>query len=130
MGRPDVNGRAALFVPAIGRELEMPTNIKNGAGIVGFGNRNGTVTVYFESNRFGDPTLKTWESKVRLAYSRMVGQLPTTSHMVMNSDLLEQVGIMDSNGAELVHLDGLKRWLACSNAVESVPERTMLIWKK
>lgn len=108
----------------------MPSNIKKGAGIVGFGNRDGTITIYFESNRFGDDGLQKWESKVQLAYSRMVGHLPTTSRVVMTADLLEQVGIMDSHSAELTRPESLKRWLAYSNVADSAPEHAVIIWKK
>lgn len=119
MGHPDVNGDAALFVPAAGCEKDLPANINNGAGIVGFGNSDGTLTIYFESNRFADPQLHKWEDKVRTAYKRMVAHLPTVSHMTINSDQLEQVGLMDGKNIDLFKPVGLKRWLAHSRATDS-----------
>ena len=130
VGHPDTKGRAALFVPAAGHEIEMPSNLKNGAGIVGFGNQDGTLTIYFESNRFADPNLQKWEQKVQLAYGRMVDHLPTTSRIVMLADQLEQVGLMDSHSIELTIFDGLKRWLNYSKVAESAPESALVIWKK
>ena len=121
-------GRRCLCQPQGAKPT--PANIKNGAGIVGFGNRDGTLTVYFESNRFADSALHKWQDKMQLAYARMVGHLPTTSHMVMTADQVEQVGIMDSHSVELTRPEGLKRWLAHSNVADSAPEHAVIIWKK
>lgn len=119
MGHPDMNGDAAIFVPAADAESELPDKINNGAGIVGFGNSDGTLTIYFESNRFSDPQLHKWEDKLRMAYKRMVAHLPTVSHMIINSEYMEQVGLMDSKNIDLFRPNGLKRWLAHTHTTDS-----------
>lgn len=129
IGHPHKNGHAALFVPIAGNEAELPANIRNGAGIVGFGNPNGTLTIYFESNRFNDSALHKWESKVQLAFRRMIDHLPTTSKMVIPPHQLEQIGIMEADGLRLTRLDSLKRWLSYSQAIESAPSSDELSWR-
>jgi hypothetical protein len=128
IGHPHRNGQAALFVPIPGVQSELPSNLKNGAGIVGFGNPNGTLTVYFESNRFDDSSLKRWEDKVQLAYRRMIDQLPTTSKAVLQPNQLELVGLVQSNSLRLTRFESLQRWLADSSASESAPSSAELSW--
>jgi hypothetical protein len=130
MGRPEVNDRAGIFVPAAGSEKGLPATVKNGAGIVGFGNNDGTLMIYFESNRFNDDKLHTWVSKVRLSYDRMVKHAPTTSHMTMTPDLMEQIGLIDGSGVEITQPQALQRWLAYCNATDSAPEKTTLKWTR
>jgi hypothetical protein len=76
-------------------------NIRLGAGIVGFGNPDGTLTVYFESNRFDESSLHKWENKARKAYDRMVAGAPTVSKAKLNASMLEQIGIIDGMGIHL-----------------------------
>ena len=128
IGHPQADGFAALFVPVAGSEAELPSNVRHGAGIIGFGNPNGTLTIYFESNRFSDSTLHLWENKVRTAYRRMVEHLPTTSKAVIPPHQLEQVGTMGPDGLRLTRFDSLKRWLAYSKLIESAPASEELSW--
>lgn len=65
VGRPDIDGRAGIFVPTAEFDLDNTTTIRKGAGIVGFGNLDGTLTVYFEANRFDESNLHKWEHKAR-----------------------------------------------------------------
>jgi hypothetical protein len=128
MGHPQQQGHAALFVPLPGAAAELPPNIRNGAGLVGFGNPNGTLTVYFESNRFNDSALYKWEDKVHAAYRRMIDHLPTTSKAVIAPHQLEQIGTMGASGLRLTRFDSLKRWLADSQLLESAPDEAELHW--
>ncbi len=130
MGCPDINDRAGIFVPAAGREKDMPPTIKNGAGIAGYGNNDGTLSIYFESNRFGEDKLQTWVSKVRMSYDRMVNHSPTTSHMTMVPDMLEQVGLIDGSGIQITKPESLKRWLTFCNAMASAPEKDAFSWPR
>jgi hypothetical protein len=128
MGHPQVHGHVGLFVPVAGSEGELPDNCRRGAGIIGFGNPNGTLTIYFESNRFNDSALDMWESKVQMAFRRMIDHLPTTSKAVIQPQQLEQVGTMRANGLRLTRVDSLKRWLADSQAMASAPDSEELSW--
>jgi hypothetical protein len=128
MGHPHANGHAALFVPVAGSTAELPPNLRNGAGIVGFGNPNGTLTVYFESNRFNDSGLHMWESKVQAAFRRMIDHLPTTSKAILPPNHFEQVGTMGATGLRLTRIDSLKRWLHDSKMLDSAPETEQLNW--
>lgn len=128
MGHPQTHGYVALFVPNPGNEGELPANLRQGAGIIGFGNPNGTLTIYFESNRFNDSALELWESKVQAAYRRMIDHLPTTSKAVIQPHQLEQVGTMRATGLRLTRFDSLKRWLAHSQAMDSAPGSEELSW--
>ena len=128
MERPDVNGRAGVYVPAGGREKDMPENLKNGAGLVGFGNSDGTLTIYFESNRFDEAKLQPWVGKVRMSYDRLVKHAPTTSHATITPDKLEQVGFIDGSGIQIIKMAALQRWLAFCNAGDSAPESEKIHW--
>jgi hypothetical protein len=130
MGCPEVNDRAGVFVPAAGREKDIPPTIKNGAGIAGYGNNDGTLAIYFESNRFDDAKLQTWVSKVRMSYDRMVKHSPTTSHMNIAPDMLEQVGFIDGSGIQVTKPESLKRWLTFCNAMASAPEKDNMSWPR
>jgi hypothetical protein len=128
MGHPQTHGHVALFVPVAGIEAELPDNIRHGAGIIGFGNPNGTLTIYFENNRFNYSDLQMWETKVQAAFRRMIDHLPTTSKMVIPPHQMEQVGTMRADGLRLTRFDSLKRWLAYSQAMDSAPESEELSW--
>jgi hypothetical protein len=129
MGCPEVDDRAGVFVPAAGCEKEVPT-IKNGAGIVGFGNNDGTLTIYYESNRFDDSKLHPWLAKTRLAYERMVHHKPTTSHQTVAPDKFEQVGLLDGSSLIMTKPEGLQRWLAYCHASDTAPTKADMSWKK
>ena len=70
IGLPSVGGRAGVFVPTAEFDVSTSTTIRHGAGIVGFGNPDGTLTIYYEANRFDDSSLHKWENKARKAYDR------------------------------------------------------------
>lgn len=130
MGCPDVNDRAAVFVPAAGREKDLPATIKNGAGIAGYGNNDGTLTIYFESNRFDDPRYQSWIGKVKIAYERMVNHLPTIAHLAIAPDMMEQVGFIDGSGLQVIKRESMQRWLAFCRVSDTAPEADMTSWSK
>ncbi|HEV7815001.1 MAG TPA: hypothetical protein VGP06_07855 [Janthinobacterium sp.] len=129
VGRPNTDGRAGVFVPTAEFDLDNTTTIRKGAGIVGFGNPDGTLTVYFEANRFDESGLHRWEHKMRKAYDRMVMAAPTVSKTKLEAKFLEQVGIIDGMGINLKNPEALQRWLALSNALDTAPEQHIVLWK-
>lgn len=130
VGRPDIDGRAAVFVPTEAFDLENTTTIRKGAGIVGFGNPDGSLTVYFEANRFDDSSLHKWENKARKAYDRMVMRAPTVSKAKIDARMLDQIGIIDGLGISIKQPERLQQWLTISNALDTAPENTTVQWKK
>lgn len=130
IGHPDIDGRAGVFVPTEDFDLANTTTIRKGAGIVGFGNPDGSLTVYFEANRFDDSSLHKWENKARKAYDRMVMRAPTVSKAKIDSRMLEQVGIIDGLGISVKLPERLQHWLAISNALDTAPETATVQWKK
>lgn len=129
VGRPDIDGRAGVFVPTEEFDIHNTTTIRKGAGIVGFGNHDGTLTVYFESNRFDESNLHMWENKARKAYDRMVMGAPTVSKAKMDARLLEQVGIIDGVGINIKQPERLTHWLTISDLLDTAPEDTVVRWK-
>lgn len=129
-GRPDTDGRAGVFVPSEGLKIDAASQIRRGAGIVGFGNPDGSLTVYFEANRFEDSTLHKWENKARKAYDRMVMGAPTVSKARLTANMLDQVGIIDGRGIQLKHPDMLQQWLAVSDALDTAPAEPVIVWKQ
>lgn len=129
VGRPDIDGKAGVFVPTAEFDIANSATIKLGAGIVAFGNPDGTLTVYFEANRFDDSSLHRWEHKARKAYDRMVMGAPTVSKTKLDAKLLEQVGIIDGMGINLKNPEGLQRWLEQSNALDTAPDQAVVLWK-
>ncbi len=130
VGRPDIDGRAAVFVPTADFDLDNTSTIRKGAGIVGFGNPDGSLTVYFEANRFDESALHKWEHKTRKAYDRMVMGAPTVSKAKMDARLLEQVGYIDGVGITLRQPERLQEWLSISNALDTAPEGPVVVWRK
>lgn len=130
VGHPDVDGRAGIFVPSEDFDLANSATIRKGAGIVGFGNPDGSLTVYFEANRFDESSLHKWEHKARKAYDRMVMRAPTVSKAKIDARMLEQVGIIDGLGISVKQPERLQQWLALSNALDTAPEGTVVQWKK
>ncbi|WP_296000934.1 hypothetical protein [Rugamonas sp.] len=126
--RPDAGGRAALFVPAAGAKADVLEAVRSGAAVVGFGNHDRTLTIYYESNRFGEPTLLKWEQKARKAYDRLVDNLPTVSKMVSKSDSFEQVGYINGKGITIRRMETLVRWLTVSEALETAPASDVVPW--
>lgn len=126
--RPDADGRAALFVPKAGIKDDVLQLVRKGAAVVGFGNHDRTVTIYYESNRFNEPTLAKWELKARKAYARLVDDLPTTSKMTTKLEYFEQVGYISGKGINIRRMDSLKRWLEFSDALDTAPAGETVTW--
>jgi hypothetical protein len=126
--RPDADGRAALFVPKADIKDEVLQTLRLGAAVVGFGNHDRSVTIYYESNRFNEPTLAKWEQKARKAYARLVDDLPTTSKMTTKLEYFEQVGYISGKGITIRRMESLKRWLAFSEALDTAPESETVTW--
>jgi len=129
VGRPDTDGRAAVFVPTDSLDLAT-ANIRKGAGIVGFGNPDGSLTVYFEANRFDESSLHKWENKARKAYDRMVMCAPTVSKAKVDARMLEQIGIIDGTGITIKLPESLHGWLAAADALDTAPSGAVVVWKK
>ena len=120
--RPDdADARAALFVPTVGIKDEVLQTVRKGAAIVGFGNHDRTLTIYYESNRFSEPALAKWEQKARKCYERLAENLPTTNKMISKPENFEQVGYINSKGITIRRMDALHRWLEYSEAMDSAP---------
>lgn len=128
-GRPDTDGLAAVFVPSELFDVAASTTIRKGAGIVGFGNPDGSLTVYFEANRFDDSSLHKWENKARKAYERMVASAPTVSKLKIDAKMLDQVGMIDGRGINLKQFGMLQNWLQLSGASDTAPEQAVVLWK-
>ncbi|MBB3223489.1 hypothetical protein [Pseudoduganella umbonata] len=123
--RPGVDGRAGVFVPTDAVDLNSGV-IRKGAGIVGYGNPDGTLTVYFEANRFEESSLHKWENKVRKAYDRLVMVAPTVSKAKMNASTMELVGYIDGSGIQLKQPDSVTTWLTISDALDTAPESNVI----
>lgn len=122
MERPDVDGRAALFVPSVNAKEEVLVTIRKGAAVVGFSNHDRTITVYFEANRFDDPALFKWENKARKAYDRMTQNAPTVSKMSTSYDNFEQIGYINGKSLTIRRMASLERWLGMSDMLDTIPE--------
>lgn len=120
--RPDTDGRAALFVPTTSIKDDVLQTVRKGAAVVGFGNHDRTLTIYYESNRFNDPALAKWEQKARKAYERLIENLPTVSKMISKPENFEQVGYISAKGLTIRRMETLKRWLEFSEAMDTAPE--------
>ncbi len=121
MERPDPGQRAAIFTPKPEADEAVTSPLRNGAGLVGFGNPDGSVMVYFEGNKFNDSSLHLWESKIFKAYDRMAKRMPTVNKFTCDAGELDQIGFV--NGQEILVMDMamLADWLERSNAVDSAP---------
>ena len=122
MERPNPGGRAAVFVPHPEADEAVAAALSNGSGITGFGNPDGTLTVYFENNRFRDPGLAAWENKVFKAYGRMVERLPTVNKLVCDAANLEHIGFIQGSEILVRDMQMLEAWLKRSDAAESMPQ--------
>ncbi|WP_028100666.1 hypothetical protein [Pseudoduganella violaceinigra] len=128
VGLPGVGGRAGLFVPTELFDVANSSTIRHGAGIVGFGNPDGSLTIYFEANRFDESSLHKWENKARKAYDRMVMVAPTVSKAKIDAKFLELVGYIDGAGITLKEPARVNEWLAQSNAMDTAPEAAVVLW--
>lgn len=121
MDRPNPGGRAAVFVPLADAEEAVAQALRNGSGMVGFGNADGSVTIYFENNKFNDSALHSWQNKVFKAYDRMVKGSPTVNKLTCDAANLEQVGFIEGPEILVRNMDSLSHWLTRSDALDSAP---------
>ncbi len=121
MDRPNSGMRAAVFVPRADAEEAVATALKNGSGIVGFGNRDGSVMIYFENNRFNDPALQSWQNKVFKSYDRMVKSAPTVNKLTCDAVNLHQVGAIEGPEILVRDMNALMEWLQRTNSTDSAP---------
>ena len=128
-GRPDLDGKAGVFVPSAEFDLKNSTTLKRGAAIVGFANDDGSLTIYYEANRFDDSSLHKWEHKALKAYERMIARAPTVSKTRLAAAQVEHIGIIDGDGISLKHPDSLRRWLAWSDAADTAPAQDIVLWR-
>jgi hypothetical protein len=122
MDRPNPGGRAAVFVPHPEAEEAVANAVNNGSAMVGFGNADGTVTVYFENNKFRDPGLHKWESKAFKAYGRMVERAPTVNKLSCDAANLVQIGFIEAQEILVRDMEKLTEWLRRCDALDSMPE--------
>lgn len=123
MERPRPGGRAAVFVPSEDAVEAVAAALKNGSGMVGFGNPDRSITIYFENNRFADPALQPWQSKAFKAYSRMVEMSPTVNKLTCAGDSVVQIGFIEGTEILVRDMVKLKAWLERSGAADSMPEQ-------
>ena len=121
MERPHPGGRAAVFVPAEQGNQAVLDLFSNGSGLVGFANHDGSLTVYFENNRFNDSALHPWQSKVFKAYDRMVNGAPTVNKVTCDAANVEQVGFIEGPEILVRDMAMLGAWLARCNAQDTAP---------
>lgn len=127
--RPDTaTGRAALFVPTANIKDDVLDTVRKGAAIVGYGNHDRTLTIYYESNRFNEPNLLKWEQKARKAFDRLADNLPTVSKMVSKPENFEQVGYISSKGILIRRMEKLMKWLEASDALDSAPQTENIVF--
>ncbi len=126
--RPDADGRAALFVPTAAIKDELLQTIRKGAALVGFGNHDRTLTIYYESNRFNDPLLVKWEMKARKAYERLAENLPTVSKMVVKGEYFEQVGYISARQITIRRMEKLQQWLESGDVLDTGPAAEVITW--
>jgi hypothetical protein len=126
--RPDTTGRAALFVPTSAIKGDVLETVRMGAAIVGYGNHDRTLTIYYESNRFNEPNLNKWEQKARKAFERLAENLPTVSKMVSKPENFEQVGYISSKGILIRRMEKLMTWLEKSDAMNTAPESETVVF--
>ena len=122
MERPNPGGRAAVFVPKVDADEAVSSKLRNGSGLVGFGNTDGTVTVYFENNKFNDPGLHKWENKLFKSYDRMVKCSPTVNKLTCDASNIVQVGFIEGPEILVRNMEALAAWLERCNALDSMPE--------
>lgn len=121
LDRPHQGQRGAVFVPRADAEEAVAAALKNGSGMCGFGNRDGSVTVYFENNKFNDSSLHSWQNKVFKAYDRMVKGSPTVNKLTCDAENLVQIGFIEGPEILVRDMEALMEWLERTNAVDSAP---------
>jgi hypothetical protein len=121
LDRPNPGGRGAVFIASEHADESVTSGIKNGAGMVGFGNADGTVTVYFESNKFNESGLQRWEDKCFRAYDRMVKQSPTVNKVTADAENFVQIGFIEGSEILVRNMESLEKWLKRFNVLDSMP---------
>lgn len=121
LDRPSPGGRAAVFVPREDAEEAVASALRNGSGMVGFGNRDGSVMVYFENNKFNDSALHSWQNKVFKSYDRMVKGSPTVNKLTCDAANLHQVGVIEGPEILVRDMEALMEWLKRSGTLDSAP---------
>ena len=119
--RPNPAGRAAVFVPRADAEEAVATALKNGSGMVGLGNPDGSVRIYFENNKFNDSALHAWQNKVFWAYDRMVKGSPTVNKLTCDAGNIAQIGFVEGSEILVRDMEALSEWPTRSNVVDSAP---------
>ena len=119
--RPRPGARAVLFVPHAEADEAVSTLLRNGSGMAGFGNRDGTLTIYFENNKFNEAALHAWQNKVFKAYDRMVNGSPTVNKLTCDAGNLVTVGIIAGSEILVHEMATLRAWLERSGALDSMP---------
>ena len=122
MDRPSPGGRGAIFVARADADETVLAALRNGSGMVGFGNPDGSVMVYFENNKFNDSALHAWQNKVFKAYDRMTKGSPTVNKLTCDAGNLEQVGFIEGSEILVRNMEALADWLQRTHAVDSMPE--------
>lgn len=122
LDRPSPGGRAAVFVPHNDADETVKELLKNGSGMVGFGNPDGTVTVYFENNKFNDSALFSWQNKCFKAYERMVKSAPTVNKVTADAGNFVQCGLIEGMEILVTEMEQLHKWLKKCNAMDTAPE--------
>jgi len=122
MERPAPGKRAAVLVPRAGAEEWVRELLRNGSGMAGYANGDGTVTAYFENNKFRDPGLARWERKVFKAYERLVNSAPTVNKLTCDASDLLAVGLVAGPEIMVYDMGALAEWLRRSDAVDSAPD--------
>ena len=126
--RPDADGRAALFVPTSAAKEDIVQMIRKGAAVIGFGNHDRTLTIYYESNRFNEPTLISWESKERKSWERLLENLPTVSKETVKQEKIEHFGYISARQITIRRMALLQGWLDKSDCGETGPTQEIITW--
>ncbi|HEU4852463.1 MAG TPA: hypothetical protein VFT37_09950 [Telluria sp.] len=124
--RPGPNQRAAVFVPHNDADQTVRDAIRNGSGLVGFGNPDGTITVYYENNKFNDSALARWQDKCFKAYDRMTKGAPTVNKLTGDAGNFYQVGLIEGPEIMITDMANLHRWLEKCGVLDSAPEGTQV----
>lgn len=119
--RPSPGGRGAVFVAREDADEAVASLLRNGSGMVGFGNPDGSVMVYFENNKFNDSALHAWQNKVFKSYDRMVKGSPTVNKLTCDAGNLEQIGFIEGPEILVRNMDALLAWLQRTGAENSAP---------
>ena len=119
--RPSPGGRGAVFVARADADEAVTSLLRNGSGMVGFGNPDGSVMVYFENNKFNDSALHAWQNKVFKSYDRMVKGAPTVNKLTCDAGNLQQIGFIEGSEILVRDMDALLAWLKQTGAEDSAP---------